>query len=109
MGLSREEVAKMFPAMAERFKPEKAEGVNAAIQFDLSGDNGGKYWLKIADGKAVSGEGDVDSPRMTIRTSADDYVALTSGELDPMQGFMKGKIKVQGDMGLAMKLMSLFT
>lgn len=42
-----EEVASIFPAMVQNFRPDKAEGVNAVIQFDLSGDNGGLYWVSI--------------------------------------------------------------
>ena len=42
---SSEEIASIFPQMAENFIPEKAEGVDATIQFELSGDNGGNFWL----------------------------------------------------------------
>lgn len=108
MSMSREEIAQIFPEMVVRFLPEKAEGVNATIQFDLAGDNGGLYWLKIANKTATVGEGKVDSPKMTIKGAADDYAAMAQGTLNPMQAFMSGRIKIQGDMGLAMKFMSLF-
>jgi len=104
---TREEVASVFPVMVQRFDPTKAEGVNATIQFDLSGDNGGAYWLRIADGKAESGAGQSESPKMTIKAKADDFLSMMSGALNPMQAFMTGKIKIQGDTGLAMKLMPL--
>ncbi len=39
--------------------------------------------------------------------AAEDFVAISSGELDGMQAFMVGKIQVEGDMGLAMKLQTL--
>jgi len=107
MAASREEVAGVFPEMVQRFDPSKAEGLNATIQFDLSGDNGGAYWLRIADGKAVTGEGKADDARMTLKASADDFVNMMGGRLNPMQAFMTGKIKIQGDTGLAMKLMPL--
>lgn len=105
---SREEIAGIFPAMITRFIPEKAEGVNAGIQFDLSGDNGGLYWLRIQDQSATYGEGKIDNAKMTIKASGDDYAALASGTLNPMQAFMSGKVKVQGDMGLALKFMNMF-
>ena len=104
---SREEVASVFPVMVERFDPSKAEGVNGTIQFNLSGDNGGDYWLRIADGKAETGNGLVENPRMTLRSTADDFVSMIEGKLNPMQAFMTGKIKVQGDTSMAMKLMPL--
>ena len=108
MSMSREEIARIFPEMVAQFKPEKAEGVNAAIQFDLAGDNGGLYWLRIADQTATTGEGKVEDPKMTIKGDADDYVAMAQGELNPMQAFMSGRIKIQGDMGLAMKFINMF-
>lgn len=106
---SHEEVAAIFPGMAQRFDPTKADGINAVIQFELSGDNGGSYWLKIADGKMEAGTGASESPRMTVRASADDFSSMIKGALNPMQAFMMGKIKIQGDTGLAMKLMPLLS
>ena len=105
---SAEEVKAIFPAMAERLNPEKAAGIEAVILFDLSGENGGRFWLKIANGAAEAGEGDQASPQMTVRASADDWAAVVTGQLNPMQAFMTGKLKIQGDMGLAMKMQTLF-
>jgi putative sterol carrier protein len=108
MSMSREQIARIFPEMVEHFEPSKAAGIDAVVQFDLSGENGGQYWLKIANQQATVGEGAVENPKMTIKGSADDYAAMASGTLNPMQAFMSGRIKIQGDMGLAMKFMSLF-
>ncbi len=43
----------------------------------------------------------------TISTDADTFMQLKSGELNPMMAVMSGKVKIKGDMGLAMKLQSL--
>ncbi len=104
---TREEVAGVFPKMAERFDPQKTEGIDATIQFDLTGDNGGNYWLRLGKDAAQTGEGAADNPRMTLRASADDFYSMLNGTLNPMQAFMTGKIKIQGDTGLALKLMPL--
>lgn len=108
MAMSREDIARIFPEMVNHFNPDKADGIDATVQFDLSGDNGGQYWLKIADKNATVGEGTVENPKMTIKGTADDYAAMVTGDLNPMQAFMSGRIKVQGDMALAMKFMTLF-
>ena len=103
-----DEIQSIFPEMVARLIPEKAEGVNVLIQFDLSGDNGGLYWVKIADGTAESGDGAADNPAMTLKASADDWFAVSTGQLNAMQAFMSGKIKIQGDMGIAMKMQTMF-
>ena len=104
---TQEQVAQLFVDMAENIDPAKTAGINATIQFDLSGDNGGLYWVKMADGSAESGSGRVENPKMTLRSSADDWVAVVNGDMNPMQAFMSGRLKIQGDMGLAMKLQML--
>ncbi len=103
-----EEIKGIFPEMVNRLVPEKADGIDAVIQFDLSGDNGGMFWVKIANGSAENGEGSVDNPTMTLKAAADDWFAVSTGQMNAMQAFMSGKIKIQGDMSIAMKMQTLF-
>jgi putative sterol carrier protein len=102
-----QEIEQIFAKMSS-VDPKKIEGMNAIIQFDLSGDNGGLYWVKIANGKVEAGTGQTENPNMTLRSAADDWAQVIAGTLNPMQAFMSGKIKIQGDMGLALKLQPLF-
>ena len=89
--------------------PEKAGSTNATIQFDLSGDAGGKWWIKIAEGKAESGKGDAPEPaNLTLSADSHDWVNIMTGKLDGTAAFMQGKLKIKGDMGLAIKMQSLF-
>ena len=101
-------IKEIFEHIDEGFVPEKAEGVDAIFQFNLTGDNGGQYWIKVVDQQADVHEGEHESPTMTITATADDYLALVNGELNAMTAFMQGKIKVKGDMGLALKLQAMF-
>ena len=102
-------VQDIFTNMSTAFQADKAQGEKALIQFDLSGENGGKYWVKIADGKCETGSGPApETPDMTFLSSAADWLKLTNGELNPMTAFMQGKIKVQGNMGLALKFQNWF-
>jgi putative sterol carrier protein len=103
-----EEIAQIFPTMAQNFLAAKAEGVNATIQFNLSGENGGQFWLRIADGACEAGQGIADNPKMTLEANAEDWLNVSTGKTNAMQAFMSGKIKIKGDMGLAMKLQNMF-
>jgi putative sterol carrier protein len=96
-------------AMPEYLIPEKAGSTDATIQFDLSGDGGGKWWIKIHDGKAESGKGDApETPKLTLLADSHDWVNIMTGKLDGTAAFMQGKLKIKGDMGLAIKMQSLF-
>ena len=44
-----------------------------------------------------------------IIVSPENFMALVKGELNPMMAMMTGKVKIKGDMGVAMKLQSLIS
>jgi len=95
-------------AMPEYFLPEKAGSTNATIQFDLSGTHAGKWWVKIHDGKAETGKGEAESPNLTLSADSENWVRIFTGQMDPTAAFMQGKLKIKGDMGLAIKFQSMF-
>lgn len=94
--------------MPEAFLPEKAAGVKAVIQYELTGEGGGEWVITIADGTCQVSEGRAENPNMTLTMDAGDYVDMISGKLDPTQAFMMGKIKLGGDFTLATRLTSFF-
>jgi len=91
----------------EAADPAKMKGVSAVYQFELSGDDGGVFHAAIDDGKATVVEAVHDSPNITITMTAEDFAAMLEGKLNATSAFMAGKLKVKGDMSLAMKLQSL--
>ncbi|HZM24065.1 MAG TPA: SCP2 sterol-binding domain-containing protein [Anaerolineales bacterium] len=102
-------VSQLMEKMPGAFIPEKAQGVNAVIHFKFTGAEAGDWNATIADGKVAVAQGAPSKPAtMTLTTDSDDYVKLFTGELDGMQAFMQGKIKLGGDLNLAMKLMQMF-
>jgi len=103
---TQEEINGIFPAMMNSFRADKAEGLNATIQFDLSGENGGMFWVKIANGAVEHGTGSTAAD-MTVKAAANDFHDIATGKSNPMQAFMMGKIKVT-DMQLGMKMMTIF-
>ena len=101
-------VKDIFAAMPANINADAAKGMNAVIQFNLSGDDGGNYHTIIKDGTCEVQEGTHASPSMTMTMAAQDYVDMTTGKLNGQMAFMSGKLKIAGDMGLAMKLQNLF-
>ena len=94
--------------MVERFNPGAAAGVDAVLQFDLSGDDGGRWAFKIANGAVEVVEGGVDAPTTTLSMTTETFVGLNNGTVNGMTAFMMGKIKLAGDMGIAMKFQNMF-
>lgn len=105
---TKEEISAFIARMPEMFLPAKAVGLNTTLQLNLTGDNGGKWWIKIADGQCEVHEGETPSPQMTLISAAEDLYAVLIGEVNAISAFMQGKIKVQGDMSLALKMQTMF-
>ena len=108
MSDTAESVQNIFQTMPSRLDPGAAAGLNAVIQYDLSGDGGGQYAAHIHDGQCEVTPGQHASPTMTLSMNAQDFVDLIGGKLDGMTAFMSGKLRIGGDMGLAMRMQSLF-
>jgi putative sterol carrier protein len=102
-------VKEIFDQMPNKLNPNAASGMNATIQYDLTGDGGGTYHCIINEGACNVGEGAGEKPTMTVTMEAADFVDLIGGKLDGMSAFMGGKLRISGDMGIAMKLQSLFS
>jgi putative sterol carrier protein len=98
----------VFAEMPSRFNKEAANGLNAIYQFDLSGDGGGKWHVIINNDACEVKEGPHASPSITISMTAQDYLDMISGKLNGQMAFMTGKLKIAGDMGLALRMQSLF-
>ena len=94
--------------MKNTFKPDAAGNLCATYNFDISGPGGGEWALDIKNGKCELKTGVVSNPSVTISISDQDWLAIHKGKLNSQMAFMMGKLRVSGDMGLAMKLQSMF-
>jgi putative sterol carrier protein len=101
-------VAETFETMKTLFNPTAAGSMNKTIQWNITGEQAGKWAFKIADQTCELIEGGVPSPDLTMTMSDKDWLGIAQGTLDPMQAFMMGKVKTAGDVTLAMRLQQLF-
>ena len=81
-------------------------GLGASVKFDFGED--GILLLDASQVPNVVSNDDEDAD-CTMKISMDDFIAMTQGELDGTTAFMTGKLKIEGDMGIAMKLQGVLS
>ena len=98
----------VFDAMCRSFQAAKAKGVHASYQWDLSGPNGGEWWIAVNNGTYKIGKGKIDHPNVTFIAKDRDWVAISRDQLNGTWAFITGRLKVRGDQGLARRLGEMF-
>jgi len=102
------EARELIEGMPASFQADKAGTAKALIQLALTGDSGGEWAIDIADGRCDVRQGNAAQSDVKVTMDAGDFVSLTKGQLNPVQAFMGGKIKVSGNVGLVMQMMNWF-
>ena len=98
----------VFDGMRQSFQANKAKGVHARYQWELSGPQGGQWWIDVDDGKCKMGKGKISNPNVTFMARDKDWVAVSNGQLGGTWAYMTGRLKIRGDQGLAKKLGEIF-
>src|SRR5262252_923653 len=98
----------VFDSMRGSFQPAKAKGVHARYQWDLSGPQGGQWWIDVEDGKYKMGKGKIDNPNVTFVAKDKDWVAVSNHQIGGTWAFLTGRLKIRGDQWLARKLGEIF-
>lgn len=102
-----------MPAVKEVFQlidsalkedPSRAQGIEAVYQFNLSGEEEGTYQIILRPDSGSAVEGEQETPDCTLAIDSDDFKKMVEGELNGTQAFMSGQLKIEGDMGLAIRL-----
>jgi SCP-2 sterol transfer family protein len=104
-----EAIEPLIMAMPLSFNAEAATGARANIQFCVSGNEAGNYWLRIADGKCESFEGLADRPDLTVYTPGDVWVQIAHGKLDGGAALAEGRYRMEGDSAILAKMREWFT
>ena len=79
--------------------PEKAKAIGATYKFVI--DGAGTWVVDLANVAVTESDGDA---ACTVEVASDDFSAILDKTLNAQMAFMSGKLKIKGDMGLAMKL-----
>ncbi len=90
-------------------KPDVVAKINSVYQFNISGPEGGAWSVDctVPGGKVAVGT--AAGARCTVAATDRDFLNIVNGKLNPQMAFMSGKLKIQGDMGAAMKLQQILT
>lgn len=105
---SLETMQDLVAGMAASLDPVAAGKLNAVLQFVVSNEDPGRYYLEIADGQCAAYAGEHRAPTATVTTPAEVWLAIARGELNGTTAFMTGRYKVSGDLQLLMRLEKLF-
>jgi putative sterol carrier protein len=92
-----------FDGLAEKLggKPERIAGMNCVYQFRVGN---AAYHVALDNGKVAVEAGEAEAPGCTITMAETDFLDLVSGKLNGQTAFLTGKLRVAGDMALALKL-----
>lgn len=100
--------AAYFAQLKSLFLPDKAQGVTATYQFEISGDDGGTWHVIIKNGKLIKvASGKTSKPTATMKTKDEQFVKLVHGDVSALT-FILGRVKAEGDSGAMRKFRDYF-
>jgi putative sterol carrier protein len=106
---TKETLNRIFDNFPDRFVPEKAQGVDAEIQFVVT-DQGEEFphLVTVRNGTCTTEEKRADDPKVTLTTDLVSFARLITGQAQGVQLFMTGKLKVSGDLMFSQRIMTFF-
>jgi putative sterol carrier protein len=100
--------AEVFDGMRKSFRADKAKDVHARYQWNISGPDGGGWWIIVNDGKCDMGKGSIEKADVTFTVSDKDWVALSNGTLSGTWAYVSGRLKLDGPQSVARLLDGMF-
>jgi putative sterol carrier protein len=95
MGNTPKTAKEIIASLGSRYRPEKApSGYATTIHFDISGGNGGKFTVNVANGVCTVAEGHQGTAKCTVTTKDKTYENVELGRSNPQMAVMMGKIRL---------------
>lgn len=110
-GLRVEVLDEVFRRFPDFLNASKTQGMTAVVKFKIGGRGDGdadRYVVVIEDGTCRAGSDLAGDPGVTIVVDAADFLKLVTGNLNPLTAFLRGRLKIKGDLALAARLPGLF-
>ena len=98
----------IFDAMPLSINRDAAKDANTVYQFNLSGEGGGQFAVRIKNGDCTVEEGTATAPDVTICAAAADYLNIVTGAYPFGLAFVNGRLKVEGDLRLLIRMGKYF-
>ncbi|XP_031413307.1 hydroxysteroid dehydrogenase-like protein 2 [Meleagris gallopavo] len=103
-------VAETFRVIQGELNKEMVKSTQGVFQFELSGDEGGTWYLDLKTSSGSAGFGKPPAAADVVMSmSSGDFVKMFTGKLKPTMAFMSGKLRIKGNMALAVKLEKMLT
>ncbi|XP_069818268.1 hydroxysteroid dehydrogenase-like protein 2 [Dendropsophus ebraccatus] len=101
-------VEETFNVIGKSINEEAVKSVQGVYQFVLSGSQEGTWYMDLKNDKGGVGKGEPPiKADVVMSMDSEDFVKMFTGKMKPTMAFMSGKLKIKGNMGLAMKLEAL--
>jgi pimeloyl-ACP methyl ester carboxylesterase/putative sterol carrier protein len=101
-----DDVRSSFLRMAERFRPDEAGDLEARWLIEIVGR--GPTTIEVQQGRCLVSPGPVDTPAARLQTDAATWLELVDGRIDGIAAFLAGRLRIEGDLNLAVRLETLF-
>lgn len=108
MAQTTKEIFDMINSEMER-DYSQADGLEATYQFNITGDDAATYQVILGADSGRVAEGDQEEADCTITIDSEDFKQMVDGELNGTEAFMSGKLQIEGDMGLALRLQDILS
>ena len=99
----------VFQGLPMAFNAEAAKGLRASYQFDITGERGGTWTVRVGDGTCTVVEGPDGQPDWRLELDAGTWIDISTGELMGQEAFMLGRVTVEGNPMAGIRFDEIFT